>query len=274
MITYDKIEDSKNYINSLGKFTPQIGIILGSGLSSFADNLTDKIIIPYKDIPNFPISTVKGHKGNLVLGSLQGKSIVCMQGRFHFYEGYSMQEVTFPIRVMQLLGIKTLIVTNAAGGVNRDFTTGDIMIITDHISRMPNPLIGVNDDRLGTRFPSMNEVYDKNLINITKQVAQKENVTIKQGVYVGNTGPSFESPAEYIMFRDLGISAVGMSTVPEVIVASHAGMKVLGLSVISNVFNENILEEEPSHQEVLNNVARANNNLLTIIRGVLQQIQL
>lgn len=271
MITYEKIEESKNYINSICNFTPQIGIVLGSGLSSFADNLDNKTVIPYKEVPNFPVSTVKGHKGNLVLGTMENKGIICMQGRFHFYEGYSMQEVTFPIRVMQLLGIKTLIVTNAAGGVNKDFNTGDIMIITDHISRMPNPLVGPNDERLGTRFPSMSEVYDKELINLTKQVAQKENIDIKQGVYVGNTGPSFETNAEYIMFRTLGISAVGMSTVSEVIVAAHAGMKVLGLSVISNVFNEN-LTQEPSHQEVLDNVARANSNLLRLIEGVLQHI--
>ncbi|MDO5760596.1 MAG: purine-nucleoside phosphorylase [Bacteroidota bacterium] len=271
MITYETILESKNYIDSFGGFKPQIGIILGSGLSSFADSLNDKLVIPYKDIPNFPISTVKGHKGNLVLGTLEGKNIICMQGRFHFYEGYSMQEVTFPIRVMQLLGIKILIITNAAGGVNKSFSTGDIMIITDHISRMPNPLIGPNDERLGTRFPSTSEVYDKELINIVKAVAKKENIDIKQGVYVGNTGPSFETNAEYIMFRNLGISAVGMSTVPEVIVAAHGGMKVLGLSVISNVFDENAIEE-PSHQEVLDNVERANSNLLRLIEGVLQQI--
>lgn len=194
-----------------------------------------------------------------------------MQGRFHYYEGYTMQEVTFPIRVMQLLGVKTLIVTNAAGGVNKSFSTGDIMLITDHISRMPNPLIGPNDDRLGERFPSMSEVYDKTLMSLAKSIAKKNNIEIKEGVYVGNTGPSFETNAEYVMFRTLGISAVGMSTVPEVIVAAHAKMKVLGLSVISNVFNEDI-EQEPTHQEVLENVEASNRNMIKLISGVIEEL--
>lgn len=265
---YEQIVEAKNFICSKTNLKPEIAIILGSGLSALADDIEDKVVIPYKDIPNFPISTVKGHAGNLVIGKLNKKEIICMQGRFHFYEGYSMQQVTFPVRVMQLLGVKTLIVTNAAGGVNKSFNTGDIMLITDHISRMPNPLIGKNDERLGTRFPSMSEVYDKKLISRAENIAKQENIPIKKGVYVGNTGPSFETKAEYIMFRTLRISAVGMSTVPEVIVAAHAGMKVLGFSVISNVFNEDI-EEEPSHLEVLQNVEKANGNLIKIIKGVI-----
>lgn len=268
---YEDILEAKEFIEKKINQIPQIAIILGSGLSPLAEQIKSPVTISYKDIPHFPVSTVKGHAGNLVIGELQGKVVMCMQGRFHYYEGYTMQEVTFPIRVMQLLGVKTLIVTNAAGGVNKTFSTGDIMLITDHISRMPNPLIGPNDDRLGERFPSMSEVYDKTLMSLAKSVAKKNNIEIKEGVYVGNTGPSFETNAEYVMFRTLGISAVGMSTVPEVIVAAHAKMKVLGLSVISNVFNEDI-EQEPTHQEVLENVEASNRNMIKLISGVIEEL--
>lgn len=268
---YEDILEAKEFIEKKINQIPQIAIILGSGLSPLAEQIKNPVTISYKDIPHFPVSTVKGHAGNLVIGELQGKIVMCMQGRFHYYEGYTMQEVTFPIRVMQLLGVKTLVVTNAAGGVNKTFSTGDIMLITDHISRMPNPLIGPNDDRLGERFPSMTEVYDKSLMSLTKSVAKKNNIEIKEGVYVGNTGPSFETNAEYVMFRTLGISAVGMSTVPEVIVAAHAKMRVLGLSVISNVFNEDI-EQEPTHQEVLENVEASNRNMIKLISGVIEEL--
>lgn len=268
---YEDILEAKEFIEKKINQIPQIAIVLGSGLSPLAEQIKNPVTISYKDIPHFPVSTVKGHAGNLVIGELQGKVVMCMQGRFHYYEGYTMQEVTFPIRVMQLLGVKTLIVTNAAGGVNKTFSTGDIMLITDHISRMPNPLIGPNDDRLGERFPSMSEVYDKTLMSLAKSVAKKNNIEIKEGVYVGNTGPSFETNAEYVMFRTLGISAVGMSTVPEVIVAAHAKMKVLGLSVISNVFNEDI-EQEPTHQEVLENVEASNRNMIKLISGVIEEL--
>lgn len=268
---YEDILEAKEFIEKKINQIPQIAIILGSGLSPLAEQIKNPVTISYKDIPHFPVSTVKGHAGNLVIGELQGKVVMCMQGRFHYYEGYTMQEVTFPIRVMQLLGVKTLIVTNAAGCVNKSFSTGDIMLITDHISRMPNPLIGPNDDRLGERFPSMSEVYDKTLMSLAKSIAKKNNIEIKEGVYVGNTGPSFETNAEYVMFRTLGISAVGMSTVPEVIVAAHAKMKVLGLSVISNVFNEDI-EQEPTHQEVLENVEASNRNMIKLISGVIEEL--
>lgn len=268
---YEDILEAKEFIEKKINQIPQIAIILGSGLSPLAEQIKNPVTISYKDIPHFPVSTVKGHAGNLVIGELQGKVVMCMQGRFHYYEGYTMQEVTFPTRVMQLLGVKTLIVTNAAGGVNKTFSTGDIMLITDHISRMPNPLIGPNDDRLGERFPSMSEVYDKTLMSLAKSIAKKKSIEIKEGVYVGNTGPSFETNAEYVMFRTLGISAVGMSTVPEVIVAAHAKMKVLGLSVISNVFNEDI-EQEPTHQEVLENVEASNRNMIKLISGVIEEL--
>ena len=267
-MTYESILEAKNFIAGKLNAIPDTAIILGSGLSPLAEKIEKPVVIPYKDIPHFPVSTVKGHKGNLVAGLLKNKMVLCMQGRFHYYEGYTMQEVTFPIRVMQLLGVKNLIVTNAAGGVNKSFVAGDIMLITDHISRMPNPLVGANDDRLGERFPSMSSVYDKNLIQKAKTIAESNGIIVKEGVYVGNTGPSFETNAEYIMFRQLGISAVGMSTVPEVIVAAHARMKVLGISVISNVFNEDI-EQEPTHQEVLDNVDMANKNVIKIIEGIL-----
>ncbi len=268
---YNQIVEAKDFILQKISHRPETAIILGSGLSALAEDIEERTVIPYKDIPNFPVSTVEGHAGNLVIGRLNGKDIVCMQGRFHYYEGYTMQQVTFPVRVMQLLGIKTLIVTNAAGGVNKSFVTGDIMLITDHISRMPNPLIGKNDDRLGTRFPSMNEAYDKKLISLAKEIAKQENISLQEGIYVGNPGPSFETKAEYIMYRNLGLSAVGMSTVPEVIVAAHAGMKVLGFSVISNVFNEDV-EEEPTHAEVLQNTEKANKNLVRIIKGVVAEV--
>ncbi|MBQ9311461.1 MAG: purine-nucleoside phosphorylase [Bacteroidales bacterium] len=270
-MTLENILEAKQYLEKIVQVKPEIAIILGSGLSPLADRLEDSITIPYKDIPHFPVSTVKGHKGNLIVGKIKNKYVLCMQGRFHYYEGYTMQQVTFPIRVMQMLGIKTLIVTNAAGGVNKSFKAGDIMLITDHISRMPNPLIGPNEETLGERFPSMTNIYDKNLRQLALEFAQNNNITLKQGIYVGNTGPSFETDAEYIMFRQLGISAVGMSTVPEVIVAAHAKMKVLGFSVISNVFNEDILQE-PTHEEVLENVSLANVKLIEILEGVIPKI--
>lgn len=268
---YEHILEAKQYILSQIKEIPNIAIILGSGLSPLADKIENPIVIPYKNIPYFPISTVKGHKGNLIFGELNGKKVMCMQGRFHYYEGYSMDEVTIAERVMALMGIKMLIVTNAAGGVNKTFTAGDIMLITDHINLMPNPLIGPNDERFGERFPSMNAAYDKQMQNIAISCAKKLNIDLKQGVYVAGTGPSFETPAEYLMYRNLEISAVGMSTVPEVIVAVHSGIKVLGLSVISNVFNENS-DEQQTHQEVLDNVNAATNNMVSLVSEIVANI--
>ncbi len=268
---YEQILEAKNFIASKTSIVPQIGLILGSGLSPLAKRIQKPTIINYKDIPHFPVSTVKGHAGNLVIGTLHSCNVVCMQGRVHYYEGYTMPEVVFPIRVMALLGIKTLIVTNAAGGVNPSFHTGDIMMITDHINRLPNPLIGENEERLGERFPSMNDAYSKELQQICLSTAKANNIPLQQGIYVGNTGPSFETPAEYKMFRTLGFSAVGMSTVPEVIAAVHCGIKVLGLSVISNVFNENSSEEE-NHEEVLANVSHASNQLIELIYHIIEHL--
>ncbi len=266
---YEKINTAAEYIRSRSAIKPSIGVVLGSGLGDFAKNMEIECEIPYGEIPNFPISTVKGHKGALILGKVAGKEVVCMQGRFHYYEGYSMQEVTFPIRVMKALGVSLLIVTNASGGVNETFNVGDIMLIKDHINLLPNPLIGKNDERLGTRFPSMSSIYDRDLIEKAKKAATELGIGIREGVYVGTTGPSFETPAEYKYFRTIGADTVGMSTVPEVIVASHAQMKVFGMSVISNVFREQTVSE-CTHEEVLEGVSKAGNNMSLIVEALLK----
>lgn len=270
-MTYDNILQATNYIQTKCSLTPRVGIILGSGLNALADMIEMPTIIPYQEIPFFPISTVKGHEGNLIIGRLADKLVLCMQGRVHYYEGYTMEEVTFPVKVMALLGIKKLIVTNAAGGVREDFNCGDLMLIEDHINRMPNPLIGRNEERLGTRFPSMNNCYDNSLRLLAQNCAKHLNIPLQSGVYVANEGPSFETSAEYKLFRHLGISAVGMSTVPEVIVASWCGIKVLAFSVISNVFDDNPLKSE-THQEVLDNVSKASNNLVMLIEEIMKKI--
>lgn len=264
----NKIKEATDY---LLQYTSQceIGIVLGSGLSNFVDSLEIETTIPYQQIPHFPQSTVKGHKGMLVFGKISGKKIVCMQGRFHYYEGYTMQEVTFPIRVMKSLGIHTLIVTNAAGGVNPNFKVGDIMLIKDHINQMPNPLIGKNFEELGTRFPSMSTIYDQDLRTKAKIIAQKENINLQEGVYLATTGPSFETPAEYKFFRIIGADAIGMSTVPEVVVASHSNLNVLGMSVISNVFNPEAVAE-CTHEEVLEGVNLAGDKMCRIVKGLFE----
>ena len=264
----NKIKEAKEY---LLQYTSQceVGIVLGSGLSNFVDNLEVETTIPYGQIPHFPQSTVKGHKGMLVFGSIGGKRVVCMQGRFHYYEGYTMQEVTFPIRVMKALGIHTLIVTNAAGGVNPNFKVGDIMLIKDHINLMPNPLIGKNFEELGTRFPSMSTIYNQDLREKAKIIAREENISLQEGVYLATTGPSFETPAEYMFFRNGGADAIGMSTVPEVIVASHSSLNVLGMSVISNVFNPNAIAE-CTHEEVLEGVNRAGDKMSRIVKRLFE----
>lgn len=228
------IDEAAEYLKSRIPCIPQTAIILGSGLGKLADAIDDATIIPYGEIPHFKVSTAIGHKGNLIFGRLNGKSVMAMQGRFHYYEGYTMQEVTFPVRVMSRIGVERLLVSNAAGGINPDFGVGDLMIITDHISFMPNPLIGKNIDEMGVRFPDMTNVYSTALRNKAKETAAKMGLTLREGVYVAETGPSYETRAEYRMFRLLGGDAVGMSTVPEVIVARHCGMEIFGMSVISN----------------------------------------
>jgi purine-nucleoside phosphorylase len=213
---------------------PLTAIILGSGLGILADEIENKTVIPYRDIPHFARTTAIGHKGNMICGALKGKQVLAMQGRFHYYEGYTMRELTFPVRVMKLLGIKNLLVSNAAGGINHSFKVGDLMLIRDHINMMPNPLIGPNDASFGTRFPDMTRSYDLELIRLMEGVAAGEGIPLKKGVYVALTGPSYETPAEYAFYSKAGGDAIGMSTVPEVIVARHAGMRVLGMSVITN----------------------------------------
>lgn len=231
-------------------FRPEIGLILGSGLGEIADEVGG-IRIPYCEIPGFENSTVQGHKGSLVFAKVNGKNCVFMQGRYHFYEGHTLQKITYPVRVLKQLGVKTLILTNAAGGINLDFKGGDLMLITDHINLMgSNPLIGLNDDTIGPRFPDMSEVYNKNLREIALNEAKKLNIDIKQGVYAASTGPSYETPAEVRMLRTIGADACGMSTVPEAIVANHAGMEVLGISCITNMAAG--IENKPlSHEEVV-----------------------
>ncbi|MDR0699253.1 MAG: purine nucleoside phosphorylase I, inosine and guanosine-specific [Tannerella sp.] len=223
-----------DYISSKTGGNPETGIILGSGLGMLADMIRDAVVIPYCDIPGFVRSTAMGHKGNLICGTLKGKPVLAMQGRFHYYEGYTMQQVTFPIRVMKCLGVKNLFVSNAAGGINSAFKVGDLMIICDHINMLPNPLIGKNDDVFGVRFPDMTRVYDREFIRCAEELAALHDIPLKKGVYVGLTGPSFETPAEYAFYGRAGGDAIGMSTVPEVIVARHAGLRVFGMSVIAN----------------------------------------
>lgn len=213
---------------------PETAIILGSGLGSLADQIEDATVIPYTEIPHFVRSTATGHKGNFICGRLGHKDVLAMQGRFHYYEGYSMEQVTFPVRVMKLLGIKNLLVSNAAGGINPTFKVGDLMIIRDHINMMPNPLIGPNNEDFGTRFPDMTRAYDRELIRYVEEIAAAHAIPLKKGVYVGLTGPSFETPAEYAFYGKVGGDAIGMSTVPEVIVARHTGLRVFGMSVITN----------------------------------------
>lgn len=230
------INETADFIKSKLVKLPKTGIILGTGLGNLATQITDKIEIPYETIPNFPVSTVEGHSGKLIIGKLGDVEVMAMQGRFHYYEGYDMKQVTFPVRVMKALGIENLLVSNASGGMHPDFEIGDLMIITDHINLFPeHPLRGKNSNVLGTRFPDMSEAYSKELIAKAKTIATNNNIKVVEGVYVGTTGPTFETPAEYRYFRIIGGDAVGMSTVPEVIVANHAGMRCFGMSIITDL---------------------------------------
>ena len=231
-----KIQETADFLKSKIKTNPKTGIILGTGLGNLVTQITETTEIPYETIPNFPVSTVEGHSGKLIVGLLGGVEVVAMQGRFHYYEGYDMKTVTFPVRVMKALGIENLLVSNASGGVHPDFEIGDLMIITDHLNLFPeHPLRGKNFAELGPRFPDMSNAYSKELIVKAKNIAAKNNIKVVEGVYVGTTGPTFETPAEYKYFRTIGGDAVGMSTVPEVIVANHSGMKVFGMSIITDL---------------------------------------
>ena len=259
-----KIQETADFIRTKIKTNPKNGIILGTGLGDLVSEISDKIEIPYEIIPNFPLSTVEGHSGKLIFGKLGTVEVLAMQGRFHYYEGYDMKAVTFPVRVMAALGIETLLVSNAAGGMNPHFEIGDLMIITDHINHFPeHPLRGHNFKELGTRFPDMSEAYSKDLIAKAKEIGRKNKIKLVEGVYVGTSGPSFETPAEYKFFRIIGGDAVGMSTVPEVIVAKHAGMRCFGISIISDLGVEGKIVEI-NHEEVLQ-IGNAVQPLMTLI---------
>lgn len=268
----EKIKQTAEYLqqNVKGEM-PKLAIILGTGLGSLVDYIEDKQYFPYSQIPNFPVSTVQGHSGNLIVGNLGGKRVMAMQGRFHYYEGYDMKTVTFPVRVFKALGVETLFVSNAAGGMNKEFQVGDVMIITDHINLFPeNPLRGKNYDELGPRFPAMTEPYDHKLIALADTVAAEKGLRLMHGVYVGTTGPTFETPAEYEYFRVIGGDAVGMSTVPEVIVARHADMRVFGLSVITDLGGKDITEV-PSHEEVQKAAIKAQPTVEAIVKAMVER---
>lgn len=266
------IQEACTFIENKITSKPSLGLILGSGLGVLGDEIGNPTTIAYKDIPHFPESTVAGHKGQLVIGTLEGKQVIAMQGRFHYYEGYSMQQVTFPVRVMKELGIDSIIVTNAAGGINEDFNPGDLMLITDHINNMgDNPLLGPNDEQLGVRFPDMSQVYSKELLSHAVSCASELGLTVQKGVYVGNTGPIYETPAEINMLRLWGGDAVGMSTVPEVIVAGHAGMRVLGISCISNMA-AGILDQPLTHNEVIETTEKVRENFLRFLKKIIQTL--
>lgn len=268
----EKIKEAVDYIKTNYAETPAVGLVLGSGLGSFTKEITIEKEISYNDIPHFPESTVEGHSGKMIFGTISGKKIVAMAGRFHYYEGYAADEVTFPIRVMKFLGIKTLLLSNAAGGVNPAYKVGDLMIIKDHISQLtPNPLIGKNIKELGPRFPDMSEPYKKHLIEKVKAVAAEKNIKVQEGVYVAVTGPTFETRAEYRMIHVLGGDVVGMSTVQECIVAAHMGLDVFAMSVVTDV---GIREEENviTHEEVLEAAKNAEPNFAALFKGLIAQL--
>lgn len=265
-----QIQETATYIQSKMHTRPETAIILGTGLGSLASEITEKYEIPYEEIPHFPVSTVEGHSGKLIFGKLGKKDILAMQGRFHFYEGYSMKEVTFPVRVMRELGINTLFVSNAAGGMNPNFAIGDLMIITDHINHFPeHPLRGKNID-YGPRFPDMSEAYNKELIRQADLIAQEKGIKVQHGIYIGTQGPTYETPAEYRMFRILGADAVGMSTVPEVIVANHCGIRVFGISVITDLGVEGKIVEV-THEEVQKAADEAQPRMTEIMRELINR---
>lgn len=267
----ETIKNTAAYLRGRISEIPSTAIILGTGLGDLVDHMTDKTYIPYSEIPHFPVSTVEGHSGNLIFGRLGAKRVIAMQGRFHYYEGYDMKQVTFPVRVFQALGVKTLFVSNAAGGMNKEFKVGDVMTITDHINLFPeNPLRGHNYEELGTRFPAMTEAYDKNLIRLADEIAAEKGIRLMHGVYVGVTGPTFETPAEYEYFRVIGGDAVGMSTVPEVIVANHAGMRVYGISVITDLGGKDITDV-PTHEEVQKAAGIAQPKCLEIMKELVNR---
>ncbi|MEL1241318.1 purine-nucleoside phosphorylase [Flavobacterium flavipallidum] len=266
---WEQVQQTVNFIKEKTEFTPEFGVILGSGLGNFTEDIQVEFTLPYAEIPNFPVSTVEGHKGALVFGTIGAKKIVAMQGRFHYYEGYSMHEVTFPVRVMKYLGVQKLIVSNASGGVNPNYNVGDIVLIHDHINLVPeHPLRGKNDERFGPRFVNMSEPYSKKMIALAKDLAQKNNIEVKDGIYLGLQGPTFETLAEYKMVKILGADCVGMSTVPEVIVARHMDLETFGVSVITDMGNEDSIETI-SHDEVLEAARKAEPKVRLLIKELI-----
>ena len=269
----EKIQETAAFLkDKVGGEMPKVAIVLGSGLGNLADKIDIKAAIPYGEIPNFPVSTVEGHKGQLIFGMLGKKYVMAMQGRFHYYEGYSMKEATFPIRVMKALGVKVLCVSNAAGGMNPEFRVGDVMLITDHINLFPDhPLRGKNYNELGPRFPAMNEAYSHRILDLARKIAKENNIRLMEGVYVGTQGPTFETPSEYRFFYRIGGDAVGMSTVPEVIVARHAGIEVFGLSVITDLGGEGIYVDV-SHEEVQQAATKAEPIMTLMVQEVINNL--
>jgi len=266
---WEQVQETVSFIKEKTNFTPEYGVILGSGLGSFTDDIQIEFTLPYTEIPNFPVSTVQGHKGALVFGTIGTKKVVAMQGRFHFYEGYSMKEVTFPVRVMKYLGVEKLIVSNASGGVNSNYNVGDIVLIKDHVNMMPeHPLRGKNDERFGPRFVNMSEPYSKKMILKAKELAENLNIKVQDGIYLGLQGPTFETLAEYKMVKNIGADCVGMSTVPEVIVARHMEMETFGLSVITDMGDEESIETI-SHDEVLEAAKSAEPKVRILIKELI-----
>ena len=268
---WEQVQETVNYIQAKTNFTPEYGVILGSGLGSFTDDIDVAFTLPYTEIPNFPVSTVQGHHGALVFGTIGTKKVIAMQGRFHFYEGYSMKEVTFPVRVMKYLGVEKLIVSNASGGVNSNYKVGSVVLIKDHINFMPeHPLHGKNEERFGPRFLNMSEPYSRKMIVKAKEIAEAEGIVVHDGVYLGLQGPTFETISEYRMVKILGADCVGMSTVPEVIVARHMEMETFGISVITDMGDEDNIETV-SHAEVLEAAKKAEPEVRTLIKQLILQ---
>lgn len=266
----EEINRAAEYLRGrIAGFQPEVGIILGTGLGGFADKIEVAYVVDYTDIPEFPRSTVQGHAGRMIFGTVEGRRVVAMQGRFHYYEGYPMSQVTLPVRVMAQLGIRRLFVSNASGGINPTFRVGDLMIITDHINLLPNPLIGPNLEQLGPRFPDMHNCYDKDLIALATKIAEQERIKLQYGVYVGGTGPTFETQAEYRYFKVIGGDAAGMSTVPEVIVARHMSIPVFGVSVITNC---GLSDEVGDHEDVQLQGRKAGVRMETLFREMIKNL--
>ena len=265
------IKNTANFIKEKTNFSPEVGIILGTGLGGLVSEIAIQHSLAYNEIPNFPVSTVEGHSGRLIFGTLGGKNVIAMQGRFHFYEGYSIERVTFPVRVMKFLGIKKLIVSNASGGVNPDYEVGDLMILEDHICLIPNPLIGPNLDELGPRFPDMSETYNKEMIRIAEQISSENNIPVQKGVYIALTGPTLETPAEYKYMRIIGGDTVGMSTAPEVIVAQHMNIPCFAMSVITDLGVPGKIQKV-THEEIQKVSEVAEPKLTLIIKKLISKI--